>query len=209
MSAWQAAGSPCPMTPATGPSLCGCCGTTAETWPAKKAISRNFTGYDHWARPAHPWLCAACTWSYTDPALRDHPHLLTRTPPAITQTSLDTIANRLCQGPLTSDSALVVPLRPRRRHLLPHAAWGRISLDTATIPWTARDATLMSDYRWLRRQGFSATHITARAPDFTQLQRCPAQTRSQILSTWQRLHAWRCPDSPWLALASRITQETR
>lgn len=204
-AAWRAR-SPLPTTAPAFTGACGCCGTIGDLWPARDAISRNFTAYDQWTHPAHPWLCAACTWTFTDPDLRTIPHLIVDPDQLQPLTTTDAF-QLLAAGPLGLHQAVVVPLRPGRRHLMPIARWAHVCTDTGCLPWTPADAHLLTTYAWLRRLGFSPAELAQSAPAYPTLRRRPAAERGHILTTWQQLNPWRCPDSLWLPLASRITKE--
>lgn len=204
-TAWRAH-TQLPAIPAATTGTCGCCGTPGDLWPAHDAISRNFTAYDQWTHPAHPWLCAACTWTFTNPTLRTTAHLVT-TPDQLQPLTPTDAFHLLASGPLAPHQAVVVPLRPGRRHLLPTARWAHVCTDTGPLPWTPADAHLLTTYAWLRHLGFSPTDLTQPAPAYPALHAHPPHERDHILTTWQHLDPWRCPDSPWLPLASRITKE--
>ncbi|WP_394277265.1 hypothetical protein [Luteococcus sp.] len=204
-AAWRAH-SPMPATAPATTGACGCCGGLGDLWPAREAISRNFTAYDQWTHPAQPWLCAACTWTFTDRDLRTLPHLIT-TPHQIRSLTTADAFHLLAAGPLGPHQAVVIPLRPGRRHLLPTARWAHVCTDTGCLPWPPADAHLLTTYAWLRRLGFSPTDIANPAPAYPTLRRHPAPERGRILATWQHLDPWRSPDSPWLPLASCITKE--
>ena len=203
-AAWAANPPPPPPPPPQG--HCGRCGQTQPVWPAHQALSPNFSAYDTWTSPSHRWLCAACTWAYTTPALRSTTHRITTT--ATLQSLTRTQALDLLRShPLTSDEALVMPLRPGRRHLLPTAPWGHITTDPGPIPWTSTDTHLLTEYAALRQRGFTPADLASRAPDFKRLQRCGGPDLAGTLNLWKRLDPWRCPDSPWLAIASHVTKE--
>lgn len=207
--AWRAAGSPLPDHPDLGTGCCSCCAATATIWPATVAISRNFTGYDQWIHPAGTTLCAPCTWTYRCPALRSQAHQVDHHPEACNPLDLPSVLHQLAAGPMPSHRALVVPLHPGRRHLVPIATWGHVTTESGPLPWRCDDVEILSHYVWLRSQGFPAAALQQRAPTYQHLRRLAPPHQAQTLTLWRRLDPWRIPDSPWLALASRITKEVR
>lgn len=177
--------------------------------PVRQVISKSFTGYDGWSTPAGSHLCAVCAWSYTNPRLRQVPHLIRRDPAHFVEQSLASVAERLCAGALDCDVALVVPLRPGRKHLLPDAAWGRVAVDDAQLPWSIDDAARLQAVIDLRTSGFGTRMLRDPAPAYQVLRSLPPQRWQQVLSLWGRLAAWRTTANPWLELALRITTPQR
>lgn len=141
-AAWTGAGSPAPDDGELG--RCARCATPAVLTPARQVVSKVFTSYDDWARPSGAGVCPACAWGYTEPQLRATTHLVTRDPAAVQAFSRQDAQQLLADGALPSDVALVVPLRPGRKHLMPGASWGRVSLDNTQIPWTGGDVARLA-----------------------------------------------------------------
>lgn len=82
-------------------------------------------------------LCVRA-WIYRTPELRSSMHLITRDPELCVLTSL--ALSELLDSPLGSDHAVVVPLRPGRKHVFPSARWGEVSVDDITLGWSVTDA---------------------------------------------------------------------
>ncbi|MGF0118744.1 hypothetical protein ACQFYA_20825 [Promicromonospora sp. Marseille-Q5078] len=205
-AAWSAQTTTAHPAPATG-ARCARCASRAAVHPARQAVSKSFTGYDDWTEPRGTHLCPACTWAYTTPALRTHPHHITRAP-GCEPRSRAQVTERLLAGALGAKEALVIPLRPGRKHLVPVATWGHITTDHARVPWTDTDAQLLDALTRLRASGFGSRMLAEPAPPFHTLSRAPRTSWTQIFTDWEQLHPWREPDSPWLPLALHITTPT-
>ena len=203
-TAWQAAGAPLRNDIALA-GLCARCGRSAELTPARKAVSKSFTGYEDWVDPSGHGLCPTCCWAYSTDALRLSAHLVTSDPIALVALTRTEVGERLRHGALAAGYALVVPLRPGRKHLMPSAAWGRVTIDAAQLPWTTADAARLRTVARLRDLGFGTRMLAEAAPAFTQLRRLPYEQWPQVLAWWSELTQWRTPDSPWLALALHVT----
>lgn len=203
-AAWQATRPPMPATARHG--TCGKCGTPDQPLvAAAQAISKSFTAYDSWRHPHQPWLCPSCTWGYTNQHLRTEPHLVTLNPPTCTLSPTDQLHALLTSGALSPTTAVVLPMRPGRRHLMPVAEWGRITIDTGPTPWSSHDAALLTTYTTLRRQGFTPPALALPAADFRTLRRC--SDPGAVMRDWALLAPWRRPDSPWIAIAAKLTKE--
>ncbi|MFE5339748.1 hypothetical protein ACFQ80_05985 [Isoptericola sp. NPDC056578] len=184
---------------------CARCATQGAEQPATSAVSKSFTGYDDWADPRGRFLCDRCAWAYSTPALRSYPHQVTREPATATVLSRARLAGILAAGAVGPDEALVVPLRPGRKHLVPGARWGRVTTDNACFPWGRADAHLLTAVTHLRTRGFGSRMLTEPAPPFAVLARQPRDQWANVLADWDRLAPWRDADSPWLPLALHAT----
>ena len=206
-AAWTAAGTPGVVDGEVG--ICARCSSTGPSVASRTAVSRTFTGMDCWDRPAGDRLCPACAWAYGTPALRAGAHLVGAGPVALTPLERVQGADVLTCGPLTGDQALVVPLRPGRKHLLPSAAWGHVRLDDVTISWSRSDAARLATARRLRTLGFGTAMLAAAAPAFGVLRRLPRSQWQSVMDAWHQLDPWRATDSPWMHLALHITTPTQ
>lgn len=205
-AAWTGSGAPSAIAPGLGrQGRCARCGQTATLTPTTAAVSKTFTGYDGWRDVTGRGLCLVCSWGYTTPSLRLLPHKVTREPASLTQLSAAQAATWLLNGALTPGDALVVPLRPGRKHLMPSASWGRVTVDDAPLTWTTTDAELLHEILMLRRCGFGSRMLREPAPPFAVLSLLPAHRWSTVLQAWRRLTVWRSPDNPWLDLALHVT----
>lgn len=209
-TAYAAAGSPAASQDLAG--TCARCGTDSEQLTlatGRRVVSEQFTAYDGWHNPsAGRGLCPPCTWGLTAQELRQHPHLVTRTPAPVLQqlTRLELAEMLAC--PLTSAAALIVPLRPGRKYLLPEATWGHVTTDEARLPWTVHDTERLAALQRLRGAGFGSRMLAAGAPPWPAFRNVPADHWPQVLTDWELLKPWRARP-PWLDLALHATTPTR
>lgn len=192
-----------PPAPTTGslPGVCArCARPSVSCTPVSKAISRTFTGFDRWADPVRPSLCFVCAWVYRTPQLRSVVHLVTTAP------TLQVLSSRelgsLLDGPLPANCAVVVPLRPGRKHLFPHAQWGRVCVDDAALTWTGADALALQAMRRLRSDRFGPRMLAEPAPPFGALRKVARARWPRILEDWDTLDRWR-GSAPWWELGVR------
>ncbi|UGQ55731.1 hypothetical protein LRL17_33145 (plasmid) [Rhodococcus qingshengii] len=175
--------------------------------PARSAISRTFTAFDSWKAPTEKGLCAPCRWAYQTPELRTRMHLIT-TAPAMTELTQPRLARTL-SAPLTSEIALVVPLRrPARKHILPHARWGGVAVEDTCLPWSDRDVAAAAAMRRLRSHGFGERMLGESAAPYAVLRTVPARRWPAIFEDWDHLSAYRHVDR-WWALALLATKPPR
>ncbi|GAA5033191.1 hypothetical protein GCM10023317_84890 [Actinopolymorpha pittospori] len=205
-AAWIGTGAPPATSTTTG--TCARCAAFGDLVPARLRISKQFTGFDGWANSAGRGLCQACAWAYSTPALRSVPHLVTRDPATMQQLARGEADVLLRSGALGSDLALVVPLRPGRKHILPTACWGRVSIDDAQLPWSDQDAERLRVLVTLRGLGFGSRMLEEPAPPFRVMKTLRPAQWSWALQGWEQLAFWRAPDNPWLPLALHVTTPT-
>jgi hypothetical protein len=136
--------------------------------------------------------------------LRAFPHLVTVHPPSLRQLNSTRLGDLLAV-PLRPDVAVVVPLRPGRKHLLPTAVWGRVTVDDAHLPWTAADVLRFAAMRRLRARGFGSRMLHAPAPPWAVLRRLPTADRAYALDDWRTLDLWRSR-RPWFDLAVQASR---
>lgn len=203
-TAWRAAGAPVRSDIAVS-GVCARCGQRGELTSARAVISKSFTGFESWVDPSGLGLCPSCCWGYATPELRLVPHLVTVEPAALTALSKADVSALLAAGGLAAGQAVIVPLRPGRKHLLPTAHWGRVTVDDAHLSWNVDDARRLQTVQQLRDLGFGTRMLGAGAPPFTALRKLPAQQWSTVIDGWAQLDPWRAGPSPWLALALHIT----
>ena len=203
---WLGSGSPSTSTlAAPWDGRCARCGTETTLTPTARAVSKSFTAFDRWCEVGGPGLCSVCAWGYATPRLRQLPHEVHREPTSLNQLTIAEAATHLAHGPIRAGVALVVPLRPGRKHLLPAAGWGRVTIDDAQLTWTHREATLLQHVLELRQSGFGSRMLREPAPSFAVLRRQPVHRWSAVLDLWERLSSWRSPNNPWLDLALHVT----
>ncbi|MFD7011832.1 hypothetical protein [Rhodococcus jostii] len=191
---------------AAEPARVGRCGRCAASpvpvEAVTKMVSRTFTGYDCWKAPAEGGLCTSCAWAYQHPDLRRRMHVVTTRPAmrAVTTADLERILSR----PLEPDTAVVVPLRPGRKHILPHARWGGIAVEDTCLPWTARDVAAAAAMRRLRALGFGARMLAEPAAPYPVLAQVAPRRWPAVLTDWDRLAPYR-QIGQWWELALRAT----
>jgi hypothetical protein len=166
-------------------------------------VSGNFTAWDGWINPSGPGLCGACAWAYREPSLRTLPTLVRLAGPGLAHPGRGDLAELLSR-PADPAAALIVPLRPGRKHLLPVAQWGRVTVDDAALPWGPADVIRLQAMLRLRQAGFGTRMLVAAAPAFPVLRRLPPAERAAALSDWDILRAWRARPL-WLRLATHVT----
>jgi len=110
----------------------------------------------------------------------------------------------LTAGALPAGAAVVVPLRPGRKHVLPTARWGVVTVDDARLPWGVRDAGRLRAALRLRQLGVSQRSLSSSAPPFTLVQSLTPAARQEVLELWPHLAVWR-GGTPWMQLVQRVT----
>lgn len=208
--AWHAAGTPVIPGSTTDPVIGSCarCGQRAQLTPTRHVVSKVFTAFDTWVSPSGAGLCPICTWGYTRSELRTHPFLIGQDQTMVRLSRLS-LVDLLTAGPLSGSLAVVIPLRPGRKHLMPDASWGRLTLDDIQLPWSRTAAGRLAATVRLRGYGFGSRMLAQPAPPWSVLHRLPAAEWAAVLDDWSRLDPWR-PHSPWLDVALYATlQETR
>lgn len=167
-----------------------------------KVVSRTFTGFDSWKATAEGGLCTSCAWAYRNPDLRRSMHVVTTRPAmrAVTAADLERILSR----PLEPNTAVVVPLRPGRKHILPHARWGGIAVEDMCLPWTLRDVAAVTAMRRLRELGFGARMLAEPAAPYPVLATIAPRRWPAVFADWDRLAPYR-QIGQWWELALRAT----
>lgn len=204
-AAWSAHGCPLPADQSmTG--QCARCSRDAALVATRTVVSKVFTAFDGWREPGGAGLCPACTWGFRAPGLRLVAHLVTSAPLKLQALDPPSLG-QLLGAPLPAEVAVIVPLRPGRKHLLPEAVWGRVAVDDARLPWTASDVDRLAAMCRLRALGFGPRMLTEAAPAWPVLRRLPHSRWSQILGDWSRLELWRSR-RPWFDLGVQASYTT-
>lgn len=186
-----------------GEDRCARCAATSVTVsPASAAVSRTFTGFDSWKCPAERGLCAPCVWAYRTPAWRRDIHRVT-TDPGVDRLSPVKLG-QILSAPLSVEVAVIVPLRPGRKHVLPHARWGEVAVDDVSLPWRSSDVALFAAVRRLRSAGFGVRDLREPSPPFQRMQTIAGRRWPAVLSDWEILAPMR-PMSVWWELAMRAS----
>ncbi len=199
-AAWRASGSPVPdleFVPTGSCARCGRWGSVTTT----AVVSDKWTGWSDWRSAVRPALCAGCAWGYREPGHRQGGMLVTCAPSVV---ALDAAGlARALSGAMAPDQAVVLPLHRGRKHVLPTAAWGRLNVDDAALPWTEGEARRLRVVIRLRQLGVSGAALSRPAAPFRVLTGLTAALRSELLQLWPELDPWR-PATPWLAAAGLI-----
>lgn len=206
-AAWVGAGSPTPHA-ATLTGECSHCGAQDDLVSVRSVVSKQFTGFDGWANPSGQGVCFGCAWAYSTTELRAGAHLITRDPAALAPLDRAGVAARLRSGPIGAGEALVVPMRPGRKHLLPTAVWGRISIEDIDLVWGRQEMCRLGMVDQLRAMGFGSRMLTAPAPPFQVMKTLTTPQFRQALQAWGQLEPWRQAGNPWMALAVHVTTPT-
>lgn len=207
-AAWVGAGSPARSQPAPGSQPCARCGCPDGVVPVRAAVSKSFSAFDEWVSPRGGALCDVCGWGYSTAALRAVPHVVIREPATLQTQTREQVTALLGAGGLGAQMAVVVPLKPGRKHLVPDAVWGQVSVDDARLPWHHQDAELLQIVLELRELGFGTRMLTAPAPALTVLRTLPRRHWVDVLGAWEQLSRWRRGESPWFRMVLHITTPT-
>lgn len=206
-ASWAASGRPRVLLPSlAAKSCCARCGRYGRVHPAKKVVSSTFCGHSEWSNPDGHGLCGPCSWSYRDRALRTRAHHVLLEPARLRPLSRSQLLYVLSRA-LGPSEALIVP-QQGRKHLLPVARWGMVTLDDTAIPWTIQDAELLEVVATFRKQGVGEQALARSAPPWGLVGRVNPEDKMQTLREWSRLDAWRTGRRLWLDLAVIATRAT-
>lgn len=186
---------------------CARCGSPSGRISVADVVSRVFTGTDRWIHPAGRSLCGVCAWAYSAPRAREAIRCVSRAPAAVRELTLAQAYAQLSGGGLEASLALVIPIRPGRRHLLPQAQWGRIVTDHGCFTWSSTDADRLLAVHRLHGAGIPAAALMGAAAPWLVIDRARSSGQlAQTLNDWELLKPWRAGSMhPWLALAQRLT----
>lgn len=182
---------------------CARCGAFEQLVDVRKVVSRKFTAYDGWVAPGGAGICHACTWAYRSPLLRSVAHEVRQSPELLTpldRTRLGTVLS----GPVPADMAVIVPLRPGRKHLISDAEWGCVTSEYGSVPWDEAAAQCVRTVHHLRRMGFSCSEIQQSALPW---RKAATMTNTDLLEgmeLWSSLDRWRQRPA-WLEIALHTT----
>lgn len=202
-AAWHAVGRPLPAA-ASDDGPCARCADPRPLTPTALVVSRGFTSMDSWSAPCSLGLCPACTWAYRHPELRQLPHLVSATPPGLTPLTGPALLEVLATPP-TPRTAITVPSRPGRKHVLPAATWGRVTLDETPLTWTRADTRRLKTVLELITAGAPAGSLTEPVPPWPVVAATRPPDRGRLLDQWAALRPWR-PATPWLTVALVATR---
>lgn len=200
--AWQSAGSPQPGD-LSDAGRCARCLDETDLVPAADVVSNKFTGRPDWADPHGQGLCPACTWAYRTLELRRRPMLVDSHEHQATHLEHADLYQLLTAGPLPQHLAITLPISGRK-HVLPHATWGRICADGALIPWSGDDSDRLVVVAGLRAAGVPATKLAHAAPPWSVARSMPPGAIATLLERWQAVDPWR-RRTLWLDVAIAVT----
>lgn len=166
--------------------------------------SRRFTGFESWTNLTGRRLCQVCVWVYRHRTLRTDAHVITRSP-ATLQAANPSLLHQVLSIPVGADTAVFVPLRPGRKHLLPDARWGQVTVEDTALAWTAADAARLQTMRRLRTHGFTETMLRDDSPAYPVLRRIGADQWPRVFEDWNHLSPWRDAD-PWWQVGLRASR---
>ena len=203
-AAWAAVGHPAP--PPGGrrsAGRCARCSTVDELETTSRVVSDRFTGWDSWADPSGTGLCPACAWAYREPQLRKSSSVVRRDPPGIEFVDLTGLRKALA-APVPAGVAVVATLNVGRKHVLPSADFGRVSVDGVVISWSDQDVKRLAIMEELRRAGVSYLALAEPAPPWKVIAALPTAGRARLLELWDQLDPWR-QARPWFDLGVSAT----
>lgn len=205
---WRAAGAPAPSVPETralpGPVGCARCGGPLEVRTlTSRVVSKRFTDWDHWRTPGGRWVCAACAWIFTTDSLRRQMREVTATPSS-RELSPVGLHHRLMSG-VPASTAVILPLKPGRKHLIAHAEWGKVCVDDAVVSWTKSCADRLEAMTRLREFGFSVRQLKSHSPTYQVMIDIQPGLWPQIMTEWGLLDSWRQDNNPYWEIAVRAS----
>lgn len=202
VAAWRGAGSPAGAGSDAG--VCARCRLPAALVATGLVVSKNFTGYDGWAAPGRGGLCPACTWAHSAAPLRARAHMVCQDGPRLVALERSALLQVLLRGAMAAGCAVVVPLRPGRKHVLGAATWGQVATEAGPMPWRAGDVARLAAVTRLRSAGFGTRMICQVAPAYPVLAALDTHRVPAVLEDWAALAPWR-RGGAWLELALHAT----
>lgn len=192
--------------PEPGDESCSRCGRRGcATVPSRQVVSRKFTAYDDWAQPGGE-LCQVCAWGLGGAGLRSS--ILAIEPGQIRELDSSTLAE-LLSHPVDDRTAVVLPLRPGRKHLVPAARWGHVVVDDVAVRWGGPEVILRAEMAWLRARDFSVAMIHDGNLDAGLLRRIPTDELADILESLERVRRWRRSPHWQIAVRASTSSSTR
>lgn len=192
--------------PESADRSCGRCGRRGcATVPCRQVISRKFTAFDDWISPGGE-LCQVCAWGLSEAGLRS-------TTVAIEDGLVRELDGAglaaLLSRPIDEKTAVVLPLRPGRKHLLPAARWGHVVVDDVAVRWGGAEVVLRAEMAWLRARDFSVAMIQDCSPDIGLLRRIPTHEMPDVLEALERVRRWRNSPHWQIAVRASTSSSTR
>lgn len=184
-------------------SYCGRCGLEENLTPLKEIVSNNFTGWGT-VNPATSGFCDSCAWGYRDERLRFLPMIVSLDGNAIFASNKQ-VATLLSYS-LSPDFAISVPFLGKK-HLLPHAEWGKVVSDDGALSWRSAEAGLIEVFSHLRAFNIYESEFLEPAPPFRAVLNLSSDTNAilELMNWWEKLIVWQ--RSPYFRVALRATRE--
>lgn len=173
--------------------------------PSRQVISRRFTAYDDWIQPGGE-LCQVCAWGLAGTGLRSS--ILQISLSQLRELDGSTLADLLGR-PVDENTAVILPLRPGRKHLLPSARWGHVVVDDVAVRWGGAEVVLRAEMAWLRARGLSVSMIYDGNPDAGILRRVPTDELPDVLESLERVRHWRRSPQWQIAVRASTSSSTR
>lgn len=193
-AAWVASGSP-ELGERSTTDRCARCGRGEVAVTVRATVARTFTDFDRWSAPSGRRLCSGCAWVYRTRALRTGIHRVSTAPTleVLTPTELA----RSLQSPTTDSVAIVLPLRPGRKHVIAQARWGHVCIEDLQLRWTSTSVVRLAAMTRLRDAGFTVRELMSPAPAHSTLMTLPATSWAAVFADWDTLGAWRSSPPHW------------
>jgi len=147
-----------------------------------------------------------CAWGLGGAGLRSS--ILEIRPGQVRELDAATLAE-LLSHPVTEQTAVVLPLRPGRKHLLPEARWGHVVVDDVAVRWGGAEVILRAEMAWLRARDFSVSMIHDGTPDVGILRRIPTDELADVLESLERVRRWRRSPQWQVAVRASTISSTR
>ncbi|MCT1515296.1 hypothetical protein [Dietzia cercidiphylli] len=162
-------------------------------------MSNRFTAWDDWKRPGGP-VCQVCQWAFATRELRSRIYLVE---PDGRLEELDGAALGELLSQSLGDRAVSLPLRPGRKHTLPAARWGLVSVEDTLLSWSRPERILRWQLATLRGWGFTVSDLAEGTLDYRTLGRLDTDERARALALADDLAPWR--GTPAWAVAVRAS----
>lgn len=181
---------------------CGRCQRESHLISFKHILSNNFTGWGT-VDPSAEGLCDSCAWGYREEKLRYLPVIVYTHGRAIFASNNE--VKTLLSNSLSPDIVVSVPFLGKK-HLLPHAEWGKVIGDDGNLSWRSPESELVDIVDKLRTFGIYESELVEPAPPsrVVMLLYSDANQMIELMGLWDRLRMWQ--HSPHLKISLRATR---
>jgi len=201
--AWQSLCENKELVPEDNPhGACGRCQRTSALISFKHILSNNFTGWGT-VDPSAEGLCDSCAWGYREERLRYLPVIVYSRGHALFASNQE--VKNLLLNSLPPDVVATVPFLGKK-HLLPHAEWGKVVGDDGNLSWRSPEAELVGIIEKLREFNIYESELAEPAPPsrVVMLLYADANKMIALMDLWDRLRSWQ--HSPHLKISLRATR---